>query len=374
MGFLEQEETVLKSFMPNFEKTLSKTPLLELEKLGSLAIKEFRQQGGTKLLIPKKYGGWEASPLETIQFQRAVGSCSPSLAVATTMHHATVIIMNEMSHRESDFRFLEKIASQNQYLSSGFAEGRTDMNALFPYMQVKETADGFLISGSKKPCSLSMSMDFLTVSILVRGKSSGTDELAIAVVPANSKGIERKAFWNSLVLAGSESDEVILNEVLVADELIFRVGDPKDLNSVQAKGFLWFELLISASYLGIVSILVRRVLLSNKGTHTERVNLAIELEGAMSALEGVAYSIIHSKITEEELLTKALLVRYSVQRAIEFTVERASELLGGMAFVSSPEVSYLIASARALAFHPPSRLSIAPSLDYYLMGNSFMMA
>jgi len=58
-----------------------------------------------------------------------------------------------------------------------------------------------------------------------------------------------------------------------------------------------------------------------------------------------------------------------VQRAIEQVSSRAAELLGGMAFINSPDVSYLLAASRALAFHPPSRLSIAPAIDSYMMGN-----
>jgi len=46
----------------------------------------------------------------------------------------------------------------------------------------------------------------------------------------------------------------------------------------------------------------------------------------------------------------------------------AVELLGGSAFMASPEVSYLLAAARVLSLHPPSRLSASKRLDEYLMG------
>ena len=35
--------------------------------------------------------------------------------------------------------------------------------------------------------------------------------------------------------------------------------------------------------------------------------------------------------------------------------QRAAELLGGLAFIQSPDVGYLLSASRALAFHPPSR-------------------
>ena len=55
-------------------------------------------------------------------------------------------------------------------------------------------------------------------------------------------------------------------------------------------------------------------------------------------------------------------------QVVERVASRAAELLGGMAFVSSPDVACLLASTRALAFHQPSRLSAAAALDAYLEG------
>lgn len=38
-------------------------------------------------------------------------------------------------------------------------------------------------------------------------------------------GIERRDFWGSWVLAGAESDEVLLHDVEVPDSLMFRMGE-----------------------------------------------------------------------------------------------------------------------------------------------------
>jgi hypothetical protein len=62
-----------------------------------------------------------------------------------------------------------------------------------------------------------------------------------------------------------------------------------------------------------------------------------------------------------------------VQGAIERATARSVELLGGMAFINSPEVSYLYAAARGLAFHPPSRTSIATALDQHLYGEPLLI-
>ena len=139
-----------------------------------------------------------------------------------------------------------------------------------------------------------------------------------------------------------------------------------------ARAFVWFELFVSASYLGAASALVERVIAERRGTPNERASVAIEVEGAMAALEATAHAIMLGWSSDTEI-AQALFVRYSVQRAIERVVETSAELLGGMAFISSGEVAYLLAASRALAFHPPSRLSMAPYLDAYLAGEALVM-
>jgi alkylation response protein AidB-like acyl-CoA dehydrogenase len=175
------------------------------------------------------------------------------------------------------------------------------------------------------------------------------------------------------VLAGAESDEVALNDVQIADEQIFFPEVEEGLDAVEAGGFLWFELIVSASYLGVASALVERVVQAGRGTAEERTQLAIEAEGAMSALEGVA-RLMQTGDRGEAILTQALFVRFAVQQAIQRVSAHAAELLGGMSFIASPDVAYLLAAGRALAFHPPSRLSVAPALDAYLKGGPMQVA
>jgi hypothetical protein len=62
-----------------------------------------------------------------------------------------------------------------------------------------------------------------------------------------------------------------------------------------------------------------------------------------------------------------------MQCTIERVTKNAAELLGGMAFVGSSEISYLLAASRILAFHPPWRLSMIPALARNLAGESLVM-
>jgi alkylation response protein AidB-like acyl-CoA dehydrogenase len=311
--------------------------------------------------------------------QRAIGARSPSLAVATTMHHFSVASLAELSALGTGFEWavLQAIAEQRWYLSSAFAEGNPSTNILAPRVQARPVDGGLLINGSKRPCSLTWSMDLMSASVAVVGEDdrSGRGEgnrLAIVLIPATDPGISRRPFWESFVLAGAESDEVILTDVFVPDMMVFRPAEATMTDPIQGRGFLWFELLVAASYIGVASALVERVLQSGRGTAQDRVALAADLESAMAAVEAVAGCLpAEDDQAVERLLTRSLYVRYGVENAIARTAMAAAALAGGIAFVSAPDIAYLLAASRALAMHPPAVGPVSEALDRSLRGGRF---
>jgi alkylation response protein AidB-like acyl-CoA dehydrogenase len=364
----------MEEFLPGLDVQLSEFTLPEIERPGNPGLSILLEHQGAAILIPTEHGGKGVSPIQAIQIHRAVATRSPSLAIAMTMHNFSVATLVEyLFYGNYTVELLNKISGGQLLVASGFAEGRTSSSILDPLVTATPKAGGYLLNGSKKPCSLSKSMHLLTASVAVPSPSGNGTRRAVAIVRADVPGLSRQPFWKSTVLGGAESDEVILTNVEITDEQLFFPEVEETLDAVEAGGFLWFELLVSASYLGVASALVERVLMQKRGNEGERVQLVIDIEGAMSALEGVARSM-QTGDRSEDLLVQSLLVRFAVQQAIERVVARAAELLGGLAFIGSPDVAYLLAASRALAFHPPSRLSVAPAIDGYLMGEPMQVA
>jgi len=368
MTLLRTERETLEKYLPGLDKQLADRPLQSLEQPGSDGLELFRQAGGPALLIPADYGGKGASLVDAVRVQRAVGSRSPSLAVATTMHHFSVASLVELTAAGNGFEWamLMAIAEKNWLLSSGFAEGRPGQHILQPTMVGSPADGGIVVSGIKKPCSLTWSMDLMSASVRVTDPNGAPDRMAIVLIPADSPGIERTPFWSSNALAAAESDQVTLREVFVPEALIFYPEDGESMDPVQSRGFVWFEELVSASYLGAATNLAERVITAGRGSDQDRAELAIELEGAAAALEHVAASL--ETEDNDALLARALYARYATERTIERVVMAAASLAGGMAFISSPEIAYLLGATRALAFHPPSRAAAAGPLARYLAG------
>lgn len=376
MSFLDTERDTCEGLLPGLLKRLGEVPLMELERPGGPGIALFRDAGGTGLVVPKTYHGLGASALQAVRITRALAAQAPSLAVATTMHQFSVAGLVALARANVGFEWmlLEAVATDRRLVASGFAEGHAGRGILTPTMTARRDGANWRVTGAKRPCSLSASMDLLTASVAVPTEDGGT-RLGVALIPAESPGITIEPFWASPVLTGAESDAVLLNDVEVHPDLFVypEIALDGQLDDLQTIGFVWFQLLVTACYLGVASALVERALTSGRGPVTERADLATAIQGAAIMLDGAARSLDDGD-GGNDALGRALVVRFSAANTIATAVRGAVDLLGGMAFISSPEVAYLAAASHAVAFHPPSRVSAAVELTDWFAGQPLVLS
>lgn len=373
MRSLATARAACESFHPGLLSELESFPLAEREAEDSPVVEIYRKHAGPGLLVPTEYGGAAADPLQAARVQRGLASASPSLGVATVMHHFTVAMLFSLARNAerltgAQLRLLSSVAGDSLLLASGWAEGRTDQNILTPMVVAEPVPGGYRINGSKKPCSLSTSMDVLTASVAITDPDGGAS-LALLLIPAGLPGITVTPFWSSPILAATQSHEVRLSDVEIPEELVISstAADQHRLDDLQTAGFTWFELLTTASYVGAASALVARVLESGRGSATDRAALAIKLDAAVNLVDGAARAI-RDGVTGDEAVATVLTARYASQDLLAGATATAVEMLGGMAFIQSPDVAYLASSVHALAFHPPSRASVAAQLADYFAG------
>lgn len=373
---LEPYREALRHFLPGLGEDLDAIPLARLESPDSPAIGLFKQAGGPKLLVPREDSGLGATAVEAVRVQTAIGAVSPSLAVATCMHHFSTASLIEVARTldSAEWLLLDAIAEQNLLVASGFAEGVSGTGVLAPAMSARFEDGRYLLNGSKKPCSLSKSMDLITVSLLL--DEGDGPELGIAVVSGRAPGVTVTPFWRAPVLAGAESEAVTLTDVEIAPRQLARLGPPgaAATEAVQQAGFLWFELLVSASYLGMTARLLEQVLSAGRGTEIDRIRLAARLRAALLSLEAVA-ARLDADGPAETLLGDALLCRFAAQETAAAVAAAAVELQGGMAFIlDDPVTHYFGASAHCLSFHPPSLNRAAGPLVDWLAGKPLTIA
>ncbi|MEV0262381.1 acyl-CoA dehydrogenase family protein [Streptomyces sp. NPDC050617] len=379
MRSLDQARAVCERYHPGLGQALEAVPPTAREAPGSPVIDLFRKHGGVSLLVPRRFGGQGADPVDGVRVMRAIGSYSPSLAAAVAMHHFTVAMLYALAAETgrltpAQSAVLGRVVPEQLLLASGWAEGRTRQNILLPSVTARPDGDGYRLNGGKKPCSLSRSMDLLTASIAVEGPG-GASELALALIPAGSEGISVQPFWGNDVLAGAESDEVRLREVYVPRDLVIHTTaeDPHRLDDLQQAGFVWFELLVAAGYAGAASALAGRVLDRERGSVPDRSALAVRVESSYALLEGTARAV-RDGLAGDDAVAAVLVARFAAQEMLGHAADLALELLGGIDFIRSGDSALLAHSVRPLAFHPPSRTSTADALVAYFCGAPLILS
>ncbi|MFI6729044.1 acyl-CoA/acyl-ACP dehydrogenase [Streptomyces sp. R-74717] len=369
INFMVEELTTAERLFPGLDQRLREFPVAELESDRSPALTIFREYGGPALMVPKELGGLDATLVDALHVQRVLGARSPSLALAANMHVCTVIAMPPCPATEE---LLGAVAGKYLYLASAFGEGKPSASILKPLVKGERHGGGWRLNGTKKPCSLSKSMDYLTASVMLTSPGTSDTEMALAIIPAGTAGIEVRPLGDSPVLLGSETCEVVLTDVDVPDDYISSLGDPQSLNAALATVFHVFEVLMSASYVGAASGLVEEVLRQRRGSAAERVELVGELETTMASLEAVARTAMAGG-ADQLGVARALYVRYSAQRTVERVAAHATELLGGTSYMISGFSTTFFTSARAMAFHPPARSAMAEPLDRFIIGDPLVM-
>lgn len=353
------ERAVLQRLMPGLDDKLAAHERQVLEAPVGPGLELFTAADGPGLLVPRESAGLGATAVEAVAVQIAVGSRSGSLAVATTMHHfsmASLIALGDTSETGLEKILVEAIAAQRHLLASGFAEGRPGAGILSPTMSARPVDGGVVVDGAKKPCSLARSMTMLTASVEVHAPGSQDGELAVVLVPAGTPGLRVEPFWASPVLAGAESDSVVLEDVFVPDSLVVRtrMASGGALDTTHRIGFLWFELLMTASYLGVAAGLVEQALGVTRAPDAPVVGALAQVRTTAAALAAHAAQLDAGRF-DDELLGELLLTRFQLQDALPALGHACLEALGGMSFISSAELAHRVASLSCLAFHPPSR-------------------
>lgn len=370
---MKHARSVTEARLPGLIAALEARGRMALEKADSSELCElFRSYKAAGLIIPETYGGLGASPRETVEILRAVGALCPSLAVMMTMHHHTIATIVQLGGLiPAADELLYGICQDQLLIASAFAEGKVGAEIFNTSVKVTPVEGGYLLRGTKKPCTMSHNMDVIVVGV-ARENDDGSITQGFAVVFNDGNGVSRERFWNTPVLQAADSNALVFEDVFVPAErmlLAEAVDDEAVAASAQEtslSGLCWFQLMVGGTYLGVASALVELLL---KKRHTEDAplaQLAIELEGAHQALVGAARDLEEQRAADEASYSKALCTRFLVQGTIERSTNLAVELLGGMAFIASDEVAYLLAASRAICFHPISRAAATPLLAAYL--------
>jgi alkylation response protein AidB-like acyl-CoA dehydrogenase len=360
---LIEEVEVASRVMPGLVSALSATPMMDLEDSGAAALAAlFRAHGEPGFLVPADLGGRGGSLLEMVHVLRVVGARCPSLSIMMTMHHHVVAAFACKSITVRAGRaLLRRVATERALVASAFAEGRPGADVLDSTVQCSRV-DGttFSVVGAKKPCTMTHHANVAVVGVCV-DLSAGAKSRGIAVVDTSLKGIGTRLSWPGEILASADSHCLVFDGVVIpADHVLAPKDASQAANATRmavAHGEIGlsclFQILVSASYLGMASRLCEIALKRRGGTPAQRVEILSWLETAAMAVYRLA-QVADTREISGYLLGQSMLLALNAAAQIERAVSATARALGGGAYLSNREAQYLVLTSRCLEFHLPS--------------------
>lgn len=355
--------------------------------LDEQSLAELKEANYFGLAVPQAFEGQGAGALRCCAVQRALGRADAGLAIAMNMHLFSIAMMVEhwMQKGDASWLLLEAVATQQRVVASAFAEPSLGGSFLRSQCTAERTTGGYLVSGTKSPCSLAARSDL--VCFQAEDPSSAPESLFVALIPTNTAGIRVEQSWDSLGMRASESDTMYLDRCFIPEDLIFHRCEPgQDSDPTFAGGLAWFSLTTTATYLGVVEgalDLGRHALLESKLPHLGMTRA--ELPSSQSMLGDIysevfvieaACALVARLLDDrteplERILPLALALKLAAVEICLKAVSGSAELTGGRSYVRAGGFERYWRDVQAIRFHPPTRPALRRIIGRLSLGLQF---
>jgi alkylation response protein AidB-like acyl-CoA dehydrogenase len=232
MAVLTEEQTLLRDAARTW--TQEKSPVSAFRKMrdtgsplgyDTAAFAEMAQMGWTGVIIPEVYGGSDFGYLGLGMILEETGrTLTASPILATALAAASAIVLGGTEEQKQ--AWLTKIASGDIVATLAIDEGAHHAPHKVA-LTAKKAETGYSLSGGKTFVLEGMAAALFIVSARTSGKSNDTDGISLFLVPADAKGLSRRA----LKLADSRGAAVLTFDGVAvgADALLGEAGKGWDL-------------------------------------------------------------------------------------------------------------------------------------------------
>lgn len=317
--------------------------------------------GYTRLAIPKEFGGLGASMRQVAyaQAELAKGCGSTALAVAMHLYNTLALTYRWRHGADAVGATLQKIADNNLILmTSGGSDG------IFPSATATRTEGGYLVSGRKVFCSQVPGADLITTMARYDDPDEGPVVLMMAL-PVRQPGIEIVETWDTLGMRGTQSHDMVMTDVFVADGQISARKAWGRNDAPLRNALAHFAPTVASVYWGIAAgardEAVRGIAGRRGPGGAPAENPIVQRQiGLMDAKLQTAWWALIGALTElgddyplDERTTNTVVVakREVVTTATE-VVDLAMEVAGGGAYFRRSPIERAYRDVRAGEFHP----------------------
>lgn len=320
-----------------------------------------REAGLIEAGVPAELGGGGADIAELAEMLRIMARACGSTALAFSMHtHQVAIPAWRWRHQKAVAvePLLKRVATEKLILLSS---GGSDW--IGGSGKAEKVDGGYRVTARKHFTSGAAAGDILMTGAVVEGED-GSQSVIHFGAPMKSSQVQVEQTWRTLGMRGTASNDVVINELFVADAGV----------SFSRKAGEWHPVfhtiatiafpLIYAVYLGVAES--ARDIAVGIAKHKPQPDLSLvgrmetELRAAQIAhrwmLEAVARNAPSADTVNEVMIGRTLVARHAIA-----TVELAMESTGGASFFRAAGLERRFRDIQGARFHP---LQAVPQARY----------
>jgi len=334
-----------------------------------------KEAGITSFGVPHEFGGEERSLTEFIILQEQLGQGDPATALSLGWHLSAIMDLAERRPwvPEKFREFCEGVVKRKELVNRIMTEPKTGSPTRGgkPQTTAKKVEKGWILNGKKTFATLSSLADWFLVTASIEEK----DEVCWFLIHRQEAGIAVDATWDTLGMRATRSDDLLLNQVHVADDaLVEIITKEKNKPSLPPASLLH----IPACYLGIALAARRDVIQFAKDYTPNSLDFAIkdvpkvrdrigEIEHQLLQARYVLYGVARqwdacSLEQRLELGPSLAVAKTVVLEAASRVVDIAMRVVGGTSLNRSLPFERYYRDVRAGLFNPPAEDAVLAML------------
>ncbi len=323
--------------------------------ISQAAFQLLRDRGATTALVPREFGGGNASHAEFGAFLRELGRYDAATALTLSMHgHLVATQLWRHRHGMDATIFFSKVVDGAIMISTGASDWVGSSGAAV------RVDGGYRVSARKTPVSGCEVGDVLVTSIRWESTVDGPKVLHCSI-PFAADGVSIEQTWDTLGMRATGSHTVVLDNVFVPEAAVSLIR-PADTwhpfwNSVLGSAMP----LIMAAYVGIADVAVAVATETVAGRDDPHV---LQLVGEMITAHTIGADLVTAMLASSDDLdfdntdehsSITLARKTAAADALIDTVRLAIEATGGIGFSRRSELERLYRDVHGCLFHPLPR-------------------
>lgn len=192
-----------------------------------------KKSGYSALVVPKKFGGLEATPLETAMAQERLAYGDLPTAIAINMHIISISMVTDLwwvaekeagANREGLERLLRAVVDESIIFAAPVSDPKMNSSVGFAGVndttrQARKVDGGYVVSGRSGFGTMSAGADYILTTARYKDPNKGP-QCVLCFFPATTKGIEIQNNWDTMSIRSSQSNDVVWNDVFVPNESV----------------------------------------------------------------------------------------------------------------------------------------------------------